>query len=51
MGGKQGAEVCELIVVYMLQELKDILPNLKVGLYRDDGLIAVEKNCTNSLKA
>ena len=43
MGGKHGAEICELIGPYILQGLKDILPNLIIGLYRDDGLIAVEK--------
>ena len=43
MGGKHGAEVCELIGLYILQELKSILPNLVIGLYRDDGLIAIER--------
>ena len=44
MGGKHGAEVCELTWLYILEGLKDILPNLIIGLYRDDGLIAVKKN-------
>ena len=47
MGGKHGAEICELIGLYILQGLKDILPNLIIGLYRDDGLIAVEKKLSN----
>ena len=63
MGGKHGAEVCELIGLYILQGLKNILPNFIIGLYRDNGLIAVDKklsnveieksrkNYTNSLKA
>ena len=32
MGGKHGAEVCELTWLYILQGLKDILPNLIIGL-------------------
>ena len=63
MGGKQGAEICELIGVYILLGLKNILLNLIIGLYRDDKLIAIEnklsnveiekikKKCTNFLKA
>ena len=62
MGGKQGAEICELIGVYILLGLKNILLNLIIGLYRDDKLIAIEnklsnveiekikKKCTNFLK-
>ena len=47
MGGKHGAEVCELIGLYILQGLKTILPNFMIGLYRDDGLIAVDKKLSN----
>ena len=47
MGGKHGAEICELIGLYILQGLKNILPNLTIGLYRDDGLIAIEKKLSN----
>ena len=36
MGGFHGAEVCELVGLYILSKLKHILNN--VGLYRDDGL-------------
>ena len=43
MGEKLRAEVCELFRLYILQGLKNILHNLIIGLYRDDGLIAVEK--------
>ena len=39
MGSYDGAETCELIGLYMLSLIKPIL-NDKVGLYRDDGLIA-----------
>ena len=44
MGVKHGAELCELISLNILQGLKNILPNFEIGLYRDDGLIAVDKN-------
>ena len=37
MGSYDGAETCELIVVYMLTHLKPICGN-DIGLYRDDGL-------------
>ena len=36
MSSFDGAETCELVVVYILSQLKEITPN--VGLYRDDGL-------------
>ena len=40
-------KVCELIGLYILQELKNILPNFIIGLYRDDGLIVVDKKLSN----
>ena len=36
MGGFHGAEICDLIGLFILSQLVEILPN--VGLYRDDGL-------------
>ena len=42
-----GAEICELIALYVLLELKNILRNLTIGLSRDDGLIAIEKKISN----
>ena len=36
MGGFHGAEICDLIGLFILSKLKEILPN--IGLYRDDGL-------------
>ena len=47
MRRKHRAEICELTGLYILQGLKNILPNLIIGLYRDDGLIAVEKELSN----
>ncbi|KAK3754679.1 hypothetical protein QZH41_004538 [Actinostola sp. cb2023] len=37
MGAYDGAESCELVVVYMLSQLKSICGEA-IGLYRDDGL-------------
>ena len=37
MGSYDGAECCELIVVYLLSKLKELCGDA-VGLYRDDGL-------------
>ena len=32
-----GAEICELVGLYLLEELANILPKESVGLYRDNG--------------
>ena len=39
IGSYDGAETCELIVIYMLSLIKPMLHD-QIGLYRDDGLIA-----------
>ena len=41
MGAFDGAEVCELVGLYLLSKIKDIIPQRQVGLYRDDGLGAI----------
>ena len=43
MGCYDGAEVCELVGLYILHKLSSAYPNGSIGLYRDDGL-AVFKN-------
>jgi len=43
MGSYDGAEVCELVGLYILHKLTSAYPNGNIGLYRDDGL-AVFKN-------
>ena len=43
MGGYHGAEVCELVGLYMLHELTKIIPKNTIGLYRDDGLMVTPK--------
>ena len=38
MGAPDGAEVCELVGLLLLSEMKRDFPRLNFGLYRDDGL-------------
>ena len=38
MGAYDGAEVCELVGLYLLNKIKESIPSLNSGLYRDDGL-------------
>ena len=48
MGSFDGAEVCELVGLYLLERLSDFLGKSEVGLYRDDGLAVVHN--ANGLK-
>ena len=43
MGSFDGAEVCELVGLYLLNKIKPLLGSNNVGLYRDDGLAKVHK--------
>ena len=45
MGSYDGAEICELVGLFILDMLAKHFPAANVGLYRDDGL-AVFKNLT-----
>ena len=47
MGSYDGAEVCELVGVFILNELSKQLPKQAIGLYRDDGL-AILRNASGS---
>ena len=38
MGAPDGAEVCELVGLFLLNEVNSNFPDLDYGLYRDDGL-------------
>ena len=38
-----GAEVCEPVGLYLLNQLKNIITNGSVGVYRDGGLAVVHK--------
>ena len=41
MGSYDGAETCELVGLYMLHQLQQIIPPHLIGLYRDDGLAII----------
>lgn len=45
MGSFDGAEVCELVGLFILNDLANKYGTNKIGLYRDDG-IAIFKNTT-----
>jgi len=38
MGSYDGAEICELVGLYLLNQMKNAFPVIDFGLYRDDGL-------------
>ena len=42
-GSFDGAEVCELVGLFLLNQLEDIITNGSVGVYKDDGLAVVYK--------
>ena len=48
MGSYDGAEICELVGLYLLNRLSTVTDKSNVGLYRDDGLVAT--NNVNSPK-
>ena len=48
MGSYDGAEVCELVGLYILYKLTSTYPNGNIGLYRDDGLAVFKNMSTRS---
>ena len=42
MGSFDGAEVCELVGVYIQSKLEKILPKSNFGLYRDDEIASLK---------
>ena len=51
MGSYDGAEVCELVGLYMLDQLKQRFPKDDLGLYRDDGLGVTSRSGREADKA
>ena len=47
MVSKHGAEISELVGLYILQGLKQTLPDKIIGIYRDDGLVDIDKSTSN----
>ena len=41
MGSYDGAEICEIVGLYLLNRLSTVIDKSSVGLYRDDGLAAI----------
>ena len=44
MGSLDASEVSETVGLYLLHRMEDIIPDGRVGLYRDDGLSFIEGN-------
>ena len=42
MGAYDGAEMCELVGLYILHNMRNKFPELNFGLYRDDGLATLK---------
>ena len=42
MGSYDGAEVCELVGMFLLNDLNNLIRKNNIGLYRDDGLAVVD---------
>jgi len=42
MGSFDGAEICELVGLFLLQEMHQIIDKDSIGLYRDDGLAVTQ---------
>ena len=49
MGAYDGAEICELVGLYLLSQLSNVTVKSKTGLYRDDGLIVLHKATGNEI--
>ena len=44
MGSFDGAEICELVGLYLLDELSSLIGRKNVELYRDDGVAAINSS-------
>ena len=44
MGSFDGLEICELVGLYLLDKLSNLIGKENVGLYRDDGLAAINSS-------
>ena len=50
MGSYHGAELCDLVGLYLLQQLREALPDGMFGLYRDDGLAIIDVDTPSNLE-
>ena len=44
MGSFDGAEICELVRLFLLDQLANVLGKENVGFYRDNGLVVLRNN-------
>ena len=44
MGSYDGAEICELVGLFLLSKLSNVIHMNNIGLYRDDGLAIIRKS-------
>lgn len=42
LGSLDSAEICDLVGLYLLSQMKSLIPQEQLGLYRDDGLAVVD---------
>ena len=53
MGSYDGAEVCELVSLFVLNNLRNKFVKNSIGLYRDDGLPlfkSINRHCTINIR-
>ena len=50
MDSFHGAEICELVGLYLLDNITDIIDPRHIALYRDDGLARVNNHCNADLE-
>ena len=48
-GSFDGAEICELVGLYVLDKLSSLIGTENLGLYRDDGLAAINSSSRPAL--
>merc|ERR1719427_1570688 len=51
MGSHHGAETCELVGLYILNELSMKIPKDNSGIYRDDGLLITKKRSARLIES
>ena len=50
MGSFHGAELCELVGLFLLDKLKRLANSIEYGIYRDDGLAVTKKSARTNLE-
>ena len=49
MGRFDGGNICELVGLYLLDKLSNLIGRENVGLYRDDGLAAINSSSNENV--